>query len=276
VRLLVVGKGGTTGSWRIRGEQLGAAIGAELAQATPDFSNANLVIVVKRTSMVPLIRAAGKPWVWDIVDAYPQPSGNDWGEQQAVKWLCGELERLQPNAVVFPTTAMLADSDWRGPALVLPHHAWERYRPCPIREKVETVAYEGAESYLGFWGEAIGKRCKVRGWRFQVNGDMQQADVGIAMRAQRGWPASRWKSNCKLANLQALGIPAICSRDYGYKEFGSGEEIYAETVEELDFCFDSLGDPVVRAKIGERMRATVITLNAVAAQYKSWLNTLSF
>ena len=47
---------------------------------------------------------------------------------------------------------------------------------------------------------------------------------GTHQESQTGYPALHWKSNVKLANLQALGVPVICGPEVSCKEFGSGAE----------------------------------------------------
>ena len=77
-RILVTG-GGTSGSWKIRGEQLGEAICADVLPRAgfADCSAAELIVVVKRAppELLDTVRRSGRPWVWDVVDAWPQRPG---------------------------------------------------------------------------------------------------------------------------------------------------------------------------------------------------------
>lgn len=278
MRVLVTGKGGKAGSWKIRGEQLGEAIGAEVMPQAEmaEIRAADLVVVVKRTptDVVQKIRVAGRPWVYDIVDAWPQPYGNEWGREAAVHWLKLHLEALAPTAVVFPTTRMREDSGWRGPALVLPHHAWPKYhaqQPAPI---VRRVGYEGDPRYLGRWERVLRGECDKRRWEFVVNGELDRCDIGIALRDAPGYPAGAWKSNCKLANLQALGLPSLCSPEASYQEFGSGTEWWIETASDVSRAFGALAHVGPRARTSERMQAAAPRLKDVAARYRAWLGTL--
>jgi hypothetical protein len=272
MRILVTGRA-SSGSWKVRGEQLGRAIGALVRPRCMDLRGADIVVWVKRVMKGAPLR--GRFWVWDIVDAWPQPEGNAWDDARAVAWLREEIGRHKPNAIVFPTTAMLEDSGWQGPALVLPHHAWPRYHPVARRERVQAVGYEGSHVHLGRWRERLEQACAARRWRFEVNGDMPQCDIGIALRECAGHAPRRWKSNVKLANLQALGIPAICSPERGYLEFGSGSEIYVQTEDELADALDRCASQEFRADAAVRMRAAVPTLTQMAERYKAWLATLS-
>lgn len=273
MRIVVTGTG-KSGSWRIRGEQLGAAIGAEVLPRCEKFKGFGLAVCVKRVrpAMLEALRRAAVPWVWDVVDAYPQPEGNTWRAEQAVGWLRAELERLRPHAVVFPTAAMREDSGWRGPALVLPHHAWPKYgKRNHLRDKVSVVGYEGHVHYLGAWAGKVAEACARRGWRLEVNGDMTQCDIGLALREFAGHPARRWKSNVKLANIQALGVPALCSPEAGYVEFSRGAEVFVDG--DLDRGLDGCAADEMRRRA---QRVEPIRLSEVARGYREWLTALSF
>lgn len=275
MRILVTGKGGPRGSWQIRGEQLGEAIGAEVFPAAEmaEIRPVDLVVVVKRISgrLLACLRAAGRPWVLDLVDGWPQPAGNAWGREQAVAWLQSRLATLAPTAVVFPTTQMLKDSGWQGPAIVLPHHAWPKYRQRAVAGSVQRVGYEGAEAFLGAWREVAAAECARRGWELVVNGDLASCDIGLALRDVSGYPAGAWKANTKLANLQALGIPAICSPEASYREFGAGAESFVGTPAELAAAFDLWADHGAREQVAASMVAAAPRLEKVAEVYRQWL-----
>lgn len=272
--ILVTGNG-SAGSWRIRGDQLGEAIGAEVMPNAEmvEIRNADLVVVVKRTpeELIRKLRKAKRFWVWDIVDGWPQPYGNGWSECAAKGWLQDALAFLRPNAVVFPTTRMLEDSGWKGPALVLPHHAWPKYSPAVVREQIERVGYEGDVRYLGRWHDAVREECDRRGWEFQL-GDLTGCDVGICLRDVSGYPAGAWKANTKLANCQALGIPAVCSPEASYMEFGSGGEWFVSEPDQLTRAFNELGSYELRHALSGVMLPP--TLANVAEQYRQWLDAL--
>lgn len=259
----------------MRAEQLGPAIGASVkwrAVNVEQFRGIDVLVYVKRLNdgVLAAIRESGRPWVWDIVDAWPRPADNNWDRQHSVIWLQGELRRLKPSAIIVATHAMLEDSGWSGKSLVLPHHAWSKYSPRPLAESVLQVGYEGMPLYLGKWKALIDAECAKRGWSFVV-GDLSNADIGIALRDDRSYANKFWKSNCKLANLQALGIPAICSPEAGYVEFGSGEELIVEKKEQLVGAFDRLASMQERGRIRERMLAAAPRIDAVAREYSEWL-----
>jgi len=82
---------------------------------TYDCRASQVVVCVKRVPdrLVNTIKASNRPLVWDVVDAYPQP--NAWSRDQCMAWLHGELRRIQPDAVVWPTERMKTDADFAGP-----------------------------------------------------------------------------------------------------------------------------------------------------------------
>jgi hypothetical protein len=138
VRVLVTGKG-TSGSWQIRGEQLGRAIGATVKPKAD--GNFDLAVVVKRG------RFPNLPVVWDIVDAYPQ--SRPWKKDEAIAWVRGSIKAQRPIAVIWPNKRMREDCDTGLPGIVLPHHYRPGIEANPIRERIQTVGYEGSPKYLG-------------------------------------------------------------------------------------------------------------------------------
>lgn len=273
MRILFAGNGGAAGSWLIRGEQMAAAVGAKFRSRVDDeaLSKAQVVVLVKRPDVGTLskLHRFNKPFVWDIVDAWPQPYGNEWDRARAVAWLRGELRRLSPFAVVFPNTRMMEDSDWTGPSLVLPHHSNPRYvqRMSAFNEQ-RVLAYEGAPRYLGKWDEALAHECARRGWIYTKTEDISKADYVVALRDVSGYPAPAWKSNVKTANARALGLPVIASPELSYKEFANGTEEWVTTGAELTFSLDRV------AKLPHRYSPDPIPIAEVAKTYRAWLCTL--
>lgn len=277
---IVVTGNGKAGSWRIRGEQLGAAMGIEVCPnaGKRDIADADLVIVVKRTpdATIRHLRDLGKPWVFDCVDLWPQPYGNDWGRTDAIGWLRGTLDYLKPTGMVFPTRTMAFEAQFMGPQLYLPHHARPGLEPQPVRQDVRAVVYEGQESYLGKWRGIVEFECAQRGWRFLVNpADIRDGDIGLALRDQTGWPATAWKSNVKLANMQAAGLPAVCSPERGYMETANGTESWVSSEADLTEAFDRLSSYEVRKKIQEEQIECAPRLETLAKVYAAWLKGFS-
>jgi hypothetical protein len=288
VKVLVTGKGGNTGSWKIRGEQLGEALGAAVVPmaSLEDCFAADVIVVVKRTPepLMAAVRRSGKPWVLDMVDGWPQPC--TWDKGQSIAWLKQRLHALTPHGVIFGTDAMRTDAmsrawgetipEYPGPGLILPHHSWDKYtmhKPV-VRDEVRVVGYEGVPEYLGRWRPIVEKECAARGWQFQINGDMRQADIGVALRDGGGYPARWWKPGTKLSNLHALGIPALCTREAGYQSVASGAEFWIEEDADVGAVFNLLADRHARKLISDTMRSALIWIEDVAEDYRGWLNAL--
>ncbi len=275
MKILVTGRGGKSGSWEIRGRQLGAAIGASVVDRASlrEMQAADIIVVVKRATedIVERVRASGRPWVYDMVDGWPQPAGNEWNKDRATDWLRNLFAHLRPTAAVFATSQMQGDSAFRGPSLVLPHHAWPKYAAQPVKNQVSRVGYEGGEQYLGKWRRLVDAECRRRGWEFVVNGDMASCQIGVALRDVGGYAAKAWKANTKLANIQSLGLPAVVSDEAGYREFGSVAQAAVVDEFELRQAFDAFAPMDTRAELGWIAQKAAPRLDAVAKKYQEWL-----
>lgn len=263
MRILVTGKGGA-GSWAVRGEQLGQAIGATVRRdaSTDDLASHDLVIVVKKWSdgLGRRIATCGKPILWDIVDGWPQ--GRGWSVDKARQYIEGRYFEVGATACVFATMAQAVDI--RLPGFFLKHHANPALTRNAIRERVEVVGYEGSPRYLAPWAVA---EIKARGWRFQMS--LQGADIAIATRAHPydDDPTRRWKSNVKLANCQATGTPCVLPRECGYLEQDDAGPMYYATRDEFRDALDYLACPFVRKRQAMQLAAGAPRLQDVAARY---------
>lgn len=269
---------GTSGSFCIRGEQLGRAVGGVVQPNALDVAGLRLAVIVKRPGEVlSRLKAAHVPVVWDIVDAWPQPVGNSWTGPECIAWLAQQVHQIKPVGIVAATQRMAQDCEVFGvPVLALPHH----YRPGlslnPIRETVRTVGYEGGEQYIARWGPFLNAECEKRGWKFVVNpASVCDVDILVALRDQTGYATRLWKSNVKLANAQGSGTPVILNPEAGYKETACGAELWAETKEELRSAFDRLESRTERLVRSEQLRRAAIGLGSVASTYKAWLRTFT-
>lgn len=278
--MLITGSG-TSGSWRVRGEQIGKAIGARVCPQAGrgEFDGCDVAVVVKRATEAQLeaLRAARKPWVFDFVDAYPQPGCATWSQRESIDWARKRLAHLNPTAVIWPNRRMRDDVRFNGPQAVIPHHARPGIAINPIREEVRTVGYEGSARYLEGWAKAISAECDARGWTFVVNPEsLAGVDIVVAVRGGQwnSYCARHWKSNVKLANAHASGTPFIGAREDGYLETASGAEYWADSPEEMRVAFNWLADKSTREQVCDRFKESAIRLEAVAHQYKSFLQTL--
>jgi hypothetical protein len=273
MRLLFTGRG-TSGSFQIRGVQLGEAMGATVEPRARSAEGYDAAILVKRAEheLLQTLRRAKVPIVWDIVDSWPQPDGNNWGHAQCMAWLSSELARIAPQAVIAPTRAMADDVRLIArslPVLALPHHHRPGLAPVPARE-VRTVGYEGGEGYIAASRVAIEAQCVSRGMRFVVNPqDVTQCDVLLAWRDADGYAVRNWKSNVKSATAHALGIPIICRRESGYKEMACGNEIWVDSVE-------AIGPALITAKrMGAQSVHRPYSVQDAARTLTDWLLHIS-
>lgn len=277
MNVLITGKG-TGGSFAIRGEQLGRAIGATVQPNALDVAAFDLVVLVKRAppGLVERVRAARVPLVFDIVDAWPQPVGNTWDRQACMQWLRQQVQQMRPAAIVAATRAMAADcAEFGLPVLALPHHAWEGQGTCVIGSKVRRVGYQGGLGYLGNWGDFMRAECERRCWEWVVNPPSVAAlDIVVALREAGGYAPRNWKSNVKLANAQGCGVPFIGNREAGYIETASGFEQWAETPSEMMEALDALVGQDARMAAAEGMTVAAPRLKDIAQTYRTWLESL--
>ena len=280
--VLFTGKG-TSGSYAIRAQQLAHALGApEKPRATADdIARAELVVVVKRLpdGMLATLRAAGKPWVWDCVDAYPQPECSTWNRQQAIDWMRAELARLQPDAVIWPNARMCDDIAWTGPQEVIYHHHRPGIARNPIRERIKTVAYEGRPAYLEGWEKPIADACEAIGASFMVNPQhLCDVDVVLALRGPKwnGYCQQSYKSNVKLANAHGSGTPFIGMPECGYEETRTGAEYWVKTPADLLRALRWLEAQSSREEVSERFLAAAFPVERAAAQLREFLCKLKF
>ena len=278
MNILVTG-GGKSGSWQIRGEQLGKAIGATVLPNAIDIGPFDLAVVVKRPppDIVSRIHDAAVPLVWDVVDSHPQPGGNDWDRADCIDWLQRQVKQIRPAAIVAATQAMADDCEQFGvPVLHLPHHARPHQHITPIRP-MHVVGYEGGEQYLRKWGQIVAEECARRGYVWLVNPEsLTECDVLVAVRDQVGYAPRKWKSNVKLANAQGSGTPIICAREAGYLETAAGGVLFADTREELSAALDWLEPEATRRSYQQALLASAPTLESVASTYLQWLQALRF
>lgn len=279
MNILVTGTG-SSGSWKIRGQQLGTAIGARVRPRADRkiLKDADMVVAVKRLppSFREAIKKLQRPWVWDLVDFYPQPACTEWGPSYARRWVRSAIKEVKPSAIIWPNQKMRDDCDVDIPGLILYHHYLPNIERNPIRKEIHTVGYEGSERYLGAWAKEARKACHSRGINFVVNtGCHADWDVCIAVRDKphAGYVQTRWKSNVKLANAHGSGTPFIGNPENGYIETGTGDEVYVEDPSEIGSAIDALQDWELRKKISHRFLANAFSLDTAAKRYREFLLT---
>lgn len=275
MKLLFTGRGGA-GAWTIRGEQLGHACNAKVKPLATlgDVQAADVTVVVKRVPETLLQSLRGRPWVYDIVDAYPQPESARWTQDEAVEWVSRHIAKLNPSAVIWPNQRMRDDCDDGRPGMVLPHHHRPGIKRNPIRKDVCTVGYEGAAAYLDGWTPAIDRECKRRGWRFVVNPlHLADLDIVLAVRGGQwdGYAARNWKSNVKLANAHGSGTPFVGQAECGYMETASGCEYWVAEPQGLGLCFDWLEPQTTREQVSDRFVQKAYTLEQASKDLMGFL-----
>lgn len=275
MHVLMTGRG-TSGSWQIRGLQLGQEMGAAVIPNALDVASYDVAVLVKRPTaeLLQRFRRAGTKVIWDVVDAWPQPAGNEWNKRRCLDWLEEQIIMIRPAGIVAATKAMAEDCERFGlPVLALPHHARPGLRVNPIRP-IKVVGYEGGEQYIARWRPVIEAGCARRGWQFVTQpAELADVDVVLALRDSSGYAPRNWKSNVKLANAQGSGTPVICGREAGYLETASGAERWADTPEELSAAFDSLEPTAERLKASHQMKEAAPGIDSIAATYVAWLQS---
>lgn len=237
----------------------------------------DIVVLVKRAKqpLVSRLRVSGVPVVHDIVDAWPQPAGNQWDRTTCLSWLDAKVREIRPVAVIAATKAMRQDLQAMGvPALDIPHHARPGVGRTDIRP-IKVVGYEGGLQHLGSWRDWLDAECKRRGLKFVVNpASLSELDIVVALREHLGYAPRLWKSNVKLANAQGSGTPIICSREAGYLETESGAERWADTHKEVSAALDELAPEDVRRVASLTLYRRAPCLESIAADYWRFLRSL--
>ena len=260
---------GRSGSWRIRGEQLGRAIGAEIITSPigVNLDRFDIVISVKRP-VVPDHSGS----VYDIVDAWPQPTGNKWIRADIIRYMKDKAAGF--GSLVCATQTMADDLG----GFFLPHH----YRPnikesqCPPH--VKRVGYEGSRRYLCEWEPVIMAECAARGWEWVPDADLTEepCDILIALRGAewQGYGTNNWKSGVKLSNAIGSLTPLICLPERGYLEYGLPVWT-VNGISDIAKAFDALAEHRTRDMMARAYMAAKpdYSLKSIAERYLAWLAT---
>jgi hypothetical protein len=272
---------GTSGSWQIRGMQMAAALGARaIPRATAaQCREADVIVAVKRVpaDLLESMRSSGRPWLWDCVDAYPQPACGAWNKDEALQWLRQRVAELQPTEIIWPNRRMQQDAGM--PGLVLYHHHRPAIRINPIRERIEAVGYEGSPAYIAGWRAEIEAECARIGARFVVNPvQLSDVDVVLALRDTQhaGYPQRHWKSQVKLANAHGSGTPFVGMPEDGYQETRTGAEYWASSPSDLRAAFGWLASQSAREEVHERFLQAAFPVKAAAQQLRDYLCASKF
>jgi len=272
MKLLITGKG-HSGSWAIRGVQMGGQVGKVVPRASlQEMMKSDIIVAVKRLTpdFLANIRRSGKPWIWDIVDFYPQPLCSGWSRAQAISWVQDQLAFAKPDGVIFPNRRMRDEIVYNG--VTIYHHARPNAEINPIRKDIKIIGYEGSEKFIAQWREIIVRQCSLRGWQFRVGMPLNEADIVLAVRddVHAGYAQRRWKSNVKLANAHATGTPFIGMVESSYLETSSGMEHFVSDEEGLSSAFYALRDQEARVRVQTEFLRNVISLDQVSQQLRGY------
>jgi len=163
----------------------------------------------------------------------------------------------------------------------LPHHAFPDYvalgPKVHTRKEEPVLGYEGGGHYINRMRPLIVQACARAGWRFVEGQLTREVDAVLCARDSFGYPVQNWKSNVKLANAQALGLPAICSREAGYTETSSGGELYLSeqpTADDICGMLGILSDPELRTRLGAEAFHATPSLRDIGRVYRDWLDRI--
>lgn len=281
MKILVTGKG-SAGSWNIRGVQLGGAIGAKVVPKAPKSAceDADLIICVKRINhpFFNAVAASKRPWIWDLVDFYPQPDCTGWDRAKAIGWVQAQIERFKPTAVIWPNQRMRDDCDTGLPGAVIYHHHRPGSPRNPIRETVKRIGYEGEPRYLDEWMRAFGKECAARKWDFILNPlSIADLDAVVAVRGAKfnGYAQFHWKSNVKLSNAQGSGTPIIAAKEPSYLETSDGGVVWVDGIEDVSQALGQIVSRETREKLAGHLCPKAYSLDAAAQDLRKFIKKLS-
>lgn len=277
MKWLFVGVG--SGSWQMRGVQLGAALGARVtSDPTPgDWAWADVVVLVKRAAIKwqQQARRVAVPVVWDVLDFWDQPG------QNAVSCadLAARIHEIEKAAgvdlLIGATQRMAADIG----GVYLPHHCRIGLAPSPIRKKASVVAYDGTKKYLGSWAKALAGACDMLGLTFVINPtDLGPVDVFVSFRDGRwdGDVCRQWKSGVKYVNAIAAGRPVLTQPSAAFSELPCNG-VTAAHQDDLVGALNRLTWEEERQTAYEAslVYAPSFTVDAVAAQYRQILERVA-
>jgi hypothetical protein len=272
MRVLVVGSDGH-GSFKVRGRQLGDAIGARVTTHpnAQDWVWADVVVLVKHAATVWGIHAkrSKKPIVWDVLDIWRQPEDNQVSVERIRQKVFDVRDVVGIKTLIGATRAM---ADQLG-GVYLPHHSRPGLAPAPVREGAVTVAYEGQAKYLGSWRGQLEDACAELGMTFVVNpADIREADVIVALRGERwdGDVCRQWKSGVKVVNAVVAGRPMLGQMCAAWDEIVPVGAAMTSAEADLRHGLRAVSDVDVRRQAYQRgvERAAQFSLPAIARTYR--------
>lgn len=281
---------GNAGSWIVRGKQVAKACGDWTARqltdlTAADIANHDLFCFVKHfhQKLAKKLRQRGKKVVYDVIDCWRQPQdGQKYRSVDSIISLFRKrLGNLEIDGIIFANKTMLGDLGQFMPnPVAIYHHHKPWLEPIVVKAQAQTVGYEGDVAYLGEWQPALIMACAELGLKFVVNPQtFADIDIGFAGRGgvHGSLLASRYKSNIKLANFYAAGLPCVVSAaEMSYRETDNGQVVFAASPQDMTACLRRLLPQPVRLAIHYAFInfSRNFSLDTIAAEYRRYFNSL--
>ncbi len=278
-----------SGAWKIRGKQIAATrknwgCGAKVIWLA--LKKYDIFVAVKEIDpeCVKKIRNSGKILVYDILDSWRQPADSLVVSDiaGATRLFAKKWEEVPANAYIFPNAQMKNDlGALVSRSTVIYHHYYPKLTEKRINKPVRKIGYQGREKFLAGWREPMEKIAHELGVEFVVNPrSLADLDVGIIARGgeHNGFLEQRYKSNVKLANCMACGIPSlILSGGMSYHETWNAPESYFTTLEEFK---NKLQNLINNQELRETLHSSLLAasddykIDVIAKKYENWLESL--
>jgi hypothetical protein len=265
------------GTSRMRGQQVSAALGADLLRwrelTVAKARGYRVLVYVKKLPTPTLMRQIKDAGVLQVVD----PLDN-------YHWM--QLRRRAPFTDHFiaanQTHRLELTRRFGVRATMIPHHHCNTDElRIPSGREPPTLGYIGS---LGNWPAS---RRVTRGLPYPVFSSIippgpliesfLRIDIGLAYRMDR--QKLSYNAATKLTNFMSFGIPSVLPPEHGYLEVSRHYEacVYARSVTEFRLLVQELaGDRALRRRMGDAgyEAARPFHLKAIALQYRAFLESL--
>jgi len=279
------------GSWEVRGRQIAACrsnwdCGRSINWWT--LRRYDIFVVVKKAEQkhIEMIRRSGKPLVYDIIDSWKQPGDSlrVTDLNQARDFFANAWKQRDADSYIFPNQQMREDlGDLVPHSTHIYHHYLPSLKPRPLPEQVSTLGYQGAKRFIQQDMDAL--EDVARNCRLELIADnrleaLNKIDIGIIQRSgvNNGFLERRYKSNVKLANFMACGIPTLIQAGtVSCVETWNEPESYFDSFDELETKLKQLvSDPGLRKKphLDLIEHAAQFSIESIADQYDRYFESL--
>ena len=235
MKVLFTGKGGITGTWRMRAIEMASTHTnwKAVPMATKqDFIGIDAVVLIKRINPTLLepIKQWGGPFFYDALDFWRQSIEDTtiFSVKDIHKTFNKYFNRCSPFVILCTNKIMAKDIASMGYKTEVHYHHYDS-KLIPSKNRLSnSILYWGLSRYLEEWYDIMKKVCKKLDKVFLVHSGKQSiigssAYNAEAMFAVRGgkyntWLAKRWKSGIKGITAERLGIPFIAMPEQSYIE----------------------------------------------------------